>query len=219
MIVVRPKPIDEILGFLERHESVLVVGCDGCTTPPRGLREAQTMQNLLELAGKLKGVSLKLKTSTIAKTCDKHIVYSTLSTQLDGIDAILSLACGIGVQVLNEVFPQLPTYPGNDTLFNGMQEKEEGVMEERCKACGNCILGETGGICPIARCSKSLLNGPCGGCFEGKCEVTFNGEKHDCAWYLIYNRLKELNRLEDFKKLRPLKDWSLMVGPRFSLGV
>ncbi|RLI27652.1 MAG: hypothetical protein DRO46_05215, partial [Candidatus Hecatellales archaeon] len=159
------------------------------------------------------------KASTIAKTCDKHIVYSTLASQLEGIDAILSLACGIGVQVLNEVFPQLPTYPGNDTIFNGMQEKEGGIFEERCKACGSCILGETGGICPIARCSKSLLNGPCGGCFEGKCEVTFNGEKHDCAWYLIYQRLKELGRLEDFKKLRPLKDWSLLVGPRSSMGV
>ena len=219
MIVVKPKPIEEILEFLKNHKNVLIVGCDGCTTPPRGLREAQTYVNLLEMAGKLRGLNLKLRASTIAKTCDEHIAYSTLCTQLDGVDAILSLACGIGVQVLNEVFPQIPTYPGNDTIFNGMQTKEGGIFEERCKACGNCILGETGGICPIARCAKSLLNGPCGGCFEGKCEVTFNGEKHDCAWYLIYQRLKELGRLEDFKKLRPLKDWSLLVGPRSSMGV
>jgi len=219
MIVIRPKPIDEILGFLNGHKSVLIAGCDGCTHPPRGLREAHTYVSLLGMAAKLKGMELQFKPTTIAKTCDKHVAYTTLEPQLNGVDAILSLACGIGVQVLNEVFPQLPTYPANDTVFNGMQEKEGGIFEERCKACGNCILGETGGICPIARCSKGLLNGPCGGHREKKCEVKFNGEEHDCARVLIFERLRDLGKLENFLKFREPKDWSLQVGPRKTLGV
>jgi len=219
MIVVRPKPLDELLGFLQGHKKILIIGCDGCTTPPRGLREAQTFANLIELAGKVKGLAISPKAATLPKTCDSHVVYSTLANQLADVEAMLSLACGIGVQVLNEVFPGVQTYPGNDTIFNGMQEKEGGIFDERCRACGSCILGETGGICPIARCAKSLLNGPCGGCFEGKCEVTFNREKHDCAWYLIYNRLKELGRLEDFRKFRLVRNWNLLVGPRKQVGV
>lgn len=218
MIVVKLKPVDEVLGFLKSHRRILVAGCDGCTTPPRGLREAQMYANLLEMAGRLQGLTFSVRTTTVPKTCDKHIAYSTLAYLLEDADAILSMACGIGVQVLNEVFPQIPAYPANNTVFNGMQEKEAGIFEERCKACGECILGETGGICPVTRCPKGLLNGPCGGCVEGKCEVTLDGEKHDCAWYLIYRRLKDLGRLEDFKKFRAAKNWGLSVGPRRQVG-
>ena len=219
MIVVKPKSLEELLGFIQGHKNILVIGCDGCTTPPRGLREAQMYTNLLELAAKVRGLEFNLKAMTLPKTCDSHLVYSGLENQISGVDAVISLACGIGVQVLNEVFPQIQTFPGNDTTFNGMQEKEGAVFEERCKTCGSCVLGETGGICPIARCAKGLLNGPCGGCFEGKCEVEFSGEKHDCAWYLIYNRLKDLGRLEDFTKFRQVKNWSLTTGPRKQVGM
>lgn len=212
MIVVRPKPLNELLEFVQGYRKILIAGCDGCTTPPRGLREAQTYANLLELAGKLKGEKFDLKATTLPKTCDSHIVYSSLAGQLEGVEVIISLACGIGVQVLNEVFPQVQTFPGNDTVFNGMQPKEGGVLEERCMACGSCLLGETGGICPVAMCAKSLLNGPCGGFFEGKCEV--GGWVNDCGWVKIFDRLKQLGKLDYFTKIRLPKDYRDMQNPR-----
>ncbi|RLI25175.1 MAG: hypothetical protein DRO52_04435 [Candidatus Hecatellales archaeon] len=212
MIVVRPKPLEEILEFLHGRRNILIVGCDGCTTPPRGLREAQTYANLLELAGKLKGENFNLKATTIPKTCDSRIAYSSLVGQLEGVEAIVSLACGIGVQVLNEVFPEVQTYPGNDTVFNGMEVREGGIFEERCMACGSCLLGETGGICPVTMCAKGLLNGPCGGFFDGKCEV--GGWVNDCGWVKIFDRLKQLGRLDLFTKIRLPKDYRDMQNPR-----
>jgi len=125
---------------------------------------------------------------------------------------VLSLACGLGVQTMNEQFPDKITLPGLNTTFLG-QPTEQGVWAERCQACGNCVLALTAGICPIARCSKSLLNGPCGGSNNGQCEID---PKVDCAWQLIYERLKSLDKLGLMTEIQPARDWSTSRdgGPR-----
>ncbi len=224
MIVTKEKPLEEILGFLKSHEKILIVGCDGCTQPPRGLREAKTYAMLVEMGGKLKNREVRCIPTTVAKQCDNNLCATTLTPQVEGIEAILSLACGVGVQTLSEVFPDTPVYPGQNTIFIGSQERESGTLYEKCKACGDCLLAETGGICPVTRCAKGIMNGPCGGCFEGKCEVPFEvrDEKgkvielieKDCVWYLIYERLKKANKLDLFKKYRPPRDRAISGSPR-----
>ena len=204
MIVTEEKRLEKILGFLSPHKNILVVGCDGCTQPPRGLREAKTYAMLIEMGGKLQNKEFRCKPTTVAKQCDNHGCATTLTPQIEGIDAILSLACGAGVQTLVKVFSDIPVYPGQDTIFIGSQERENGNLYEMCRACGDCILFETGGVCPITRCAKGLLNGPCGGMYEGKCEV--GHYERDCAWVLIYDRLKHLGMMDLFKEYKAPRD-------------
>jgi len=229
MIVTKEKTLEEILGFLSPHKKILIVGCDGCTQPPRGLKEAKTYAMLIEMGGKLKNKQFQCKATTVAKQCDNHICATTLTPQAEGVDAVLSLACGAGVQTLTEVFPEIPVYPGQNTVFIGSQERESGTLHEKCKACGDCILGETGGICPVTTCPKGIMNGPCGGCVNGKCEVPFEvrDEKgnvietieKDCAWYLIYDKLKKLGRLDLFRRYRPPRNRAVSSSPRRLGGV
>ncbi len=212
MIMTKEKPLEEILHLLAPHKRILVVGCDGCTTPPRGLREAKTFAMLVEMGGKLQNKEFVCKPTTMGKQCDNYEVNAALGQQLQDVDAVLSMSCGVGVQTLAEVFPNTPVYPAQDTVFLGSQDRENGAMHEKCRACGECLLGETGGICPITRCAKSLLNGPCGGQVKGKCEA--GGWKNDCAWVLIYNRLKEKDRLDLFRKFRVPHDYRISEHPR-----
>ncbi|MDY6964619.1 MAG: methylenetetrahydrofolate reductase C-terminal domain-containing protein [Halobacteriota archaeon] len=210
MIIVKQKPLDELLEIVAPYKNILVVGCDGCTQPPRSLKEAETLAKLIEMSGKVKSEEIKCRPTSLIKQCCNTSV-ANLRAQLEGVDAMLSIACGVGVQTLNELYPELQTFPAQDTVFIGSEETRDGDGYERCLACGDCLLDETGGICPITRCAKSLLNGPCGGCVEGKCEVEAKvGEdktvKNDCAWYLIYHRLKDLDKLDLFSKYRPPRD-------------
>ena len=131
-----------------------------------------------------------------------------LKAQLDGYDLVLSLGCGIGVQAMAERFPDTPIVPGLNTTFLGMPT-EHGVFEERCQACGDCVLGLTGGICPIARCSKRLMNGPCGGSGNGKCEIS---KDVDCVWQLIWDRMKALGIEDQYETIISAKDWSTERG-------
>jgi len=206
MIVTTPKPLDELLDFISPYANILIAGCDGCTQPPRGLREAKTLSQLLELGGKLRNKNLAFKVTTVAKQCDNYLAASILKPQINGVEAVLTLGCGIGAQTLAEIFPELPVFPAQNTHFMGAEDREGGILEERCAGCGDCILAVTGGICPVARCSKGLLNCACGGSKEDKCEL--NPEK-DCAWILIYERLKKLNKLELLKEFRPPRDYQL----------
>ncbi len=206
MIVTVQKPLNEILDYIAPYGKILIVGCDGCTQPPRGLREAKILAQLLELGGKLRDKSFQFKTTTIAKQCDSHLTTSMLKTQLDGIDAILSLSCGIGVQQIAEAFPEVPVFPSQNTLFFGAEERDKATIEERCAGCGNCLLPLTGGICPIARCTKGLISGACGGSKQGKCELS---PERDCGWVLIYSQLKKQGKLELLKQSRPPRDYQL----------
>ena len=206
MIVVTQKPLDEILDFISPYDSILIVGCDGCTQPPRGLREAQTLSQLLELGGKLRNKDFTFKVTTTAKQCDSYLTASMLKPQTDGVEAVLSLACGAGVQTVAELFPEMSVFPAQNTHFIGVEDREGGILEERCIGCGDCLLVQTGGICPVTRCAKGLLNGACGGSKNGKCEL--DPEK-DCAWSLIYERLKKQGKLELLKEFRPPRDYQL----------
>jgi hypothetical protein len=206
MIVTTQKPLDEILDFISSYANILIAGCDGCTQPPRGLREAKTLGQLLELGGKLRNKIFTFKTTTVAKQCDNYLAASILKPQINGVEAVLSLACGIGVQTLAEVFPELPVFPTQNTHFMGAEEREAGILEVRCVGCGDCLLAVTDGICPVARCSKGLLNGACGGSKQGKCELA---PERDCAWNLIYERLKKRAKLELLKEFRPPRDYQL----------
>jgi len=206
MIVTTQKPLDEILDFISPYSNILIVGCDGCTQPPRGLREAKTLSQLLELGGKLRNKNFNFKTTTTTKQCDYYLTASALKPQMEGMETVLSLACGIGVQTLAELFPEIPVFPAQNTHFMGAEEREEGILEERCAGCGDCILALTGGICPVARCAKGLLNGPCGGSEDGKCEVD---PERDCAWALIYEQLKQRGKLQLLDEIRPPKDYQL----------
>ncbi|MFP3879971.1 MAG: methylenetetrahydrofolate reductase C-terminal domain-containing protein [Dehalococcoidia bacterium] len=210
MIITVQKPLDEILESLSPYTSILVAGCDGCTQPPRGLREARTLSQLLELGAKLKGKELKCKATTLPKQCDSYLTLSPLQAQIENMEAILSLACGLGPQTIAQVLPNLPVFPAQNTLFIGAEIREDSAIEERCAACGDCLLASTGGICPVSRCAKSLLNGPCGGSQNGKCEID---PEQDCAWDLIVNRLEKLGRLADLEQIRPPRNFGQVARP------
>jgi len=206
MIVTTQKPLDEILDFISPYSNILIAGCDGCTQPPRGLREAKTLSQLLQLGGKLRNKEFTFKEITHPKQCDSYLAASMLRPQMDGVEAILSLACGVGVQTLAKVLPELPVFPAQNTHFMGAEEREAGLLEEMCAGCGDCLLALTGGICPVARCAKGLLNAACGGSKDGKCEL--NPEK-DCAWILIYEQLEKQGKLQLLKEFRPPRDYQL----------
>ena len=210
MIVTVQKPLDEIFDSLSPYSSVLIVGCDGCTQPPRGLREAEALSRLLELGARSRGKKLDLKVTTHPKQCDSYLVADGLGQQTGDVDVVLSLACGVGVQTLTQVFPDLVTLPAQNTLFMGMEAREGGTFEESCAACGDCILALTGGICPIARCAKGLLNGACGGSSGDKCE---QDPEKDCAWCLIYKRLRQLDRLDVLREFRPPRNFRVVARP------
>jgi hypothetical protein len=204
MIVTAQKPLDEILDLISPYSNILIVGCDGCTQPPRGIREAKTLSQLLELGGKLRGKNFTFKATTVVKQCDSFLTASALKPQVDGIEAVLSLACGAGVQTVAELFPDLIVLPAQNTHFIGVEDREGGTLQERCIGCGDCLLARMGGICPVTRCAKGLLNGACGGARNGKCEM--DPEK-DCAWELIFERLEKQGNLDYIKEFRPPRNY------------
>jgi len=213
MIVGEQKPLEEIKELIGEAEKVLVVGCGTCVTVcfAGGEREAQLLASTLRLTSQVDGDPKEVTEVTVQRQCEWEYI-DPLATQISESDIVVSLACGIGVQALVERFPDAWVVPGLNTTFLGLPQ-EQGIWLERCQACGDCILALTGGICPIARCSKQLLNGPCGGSHGGKCEIQ---PEVDCAWHLIYERLKRMGKLELMLKFQPPKDWSTSRdgGPR-----
>jgi len=206
MIVTAQKPLDEILDSISPYSTILIAGCDGCTQPPRGLREAKTLSQLLELAGKLRGKDFQFKPTTLVKQCDSFLTASALKPQMDAVEAVLSLACGVGVQTIADLFPDLPILPAQNSHFVGMEDREGGILEDRCTACGDCILAAMGGICPVTRCAKGLLNGACGGARNGKCEMS---PDRDCAWELIFQRLEKQGKLDRIREFRPPRNYQV----------
>ena len=213
MIMARPKPIEEIIDEIKDFNKVLIAGCDGCVTvcEAGGSKEVQVVASALRLYFSKESKRMEIEETSLTRQCDKDYLHELLDT-IDDYDAIVSLACGAGVQFMAEMYRKKPIFPGVDTCFIGVTE-ERGVWAERCQACGQCILASTGGICPISRCSKRMLNGPCGGSEKGKCEVS---PDTDCGWHLIYERLKELGQLDFFAEPTDPKDWvsSRDGGPR-----
>jgi len=200
------KPLDELIEKLKAHEKVLLAGCATCVAEcaAGGEKEVETLAPLLRMALKKQGHSVEIVTATIEKQCEWEFVEQ-LAQKTARVDAIMSTACGIGVQALAERFDPTPVYPGVNTSALTIRE-EAGLWTARCAACGDCVLGETFGYCPVARCAKSLLNGPCGGTRRnGKCEVD---EDTDCIWNLIVERADQRGQLESLSRLKRAKDWS-----------
>jgi len=214
MIKAEPKPIDEILKCLEPYNKILLGGCGACVTVCHagGEKEVSLLASSLRMARQKIGKPLEVLEATPSRQCEPEFAQE-LSEKVAGVEAVVSVSCGVGVQTLVRHFPKTPVFPGVNTTFMG-ETTAHGVWEERCQACGNCILEKTGGVCPVARCAKQLMNGPCGGSSKGKCEIK---RETDCAWQLIYDRLKSLGQLHKMEEIIPAKRWgaeSRDSGPR-----
>ena len=210
MIISENKPMQEILGFLKDAEKVVLVGCSQCATICKsgGEEEVLKMKEALEAEGKtVLGYTLLDPACNLLKS-KKDL--KVLKEELKEADALLSLACGDGTQTIVKNVKKLPVYPANNTMFIG-ETKRVGEFEDSCKACGECELGWTGGICPVTMCAKGLINGACGGAKNGKCEIS---PENDCAWIMIYERLKDIDQLENMIEIRPMKDYSKQNNPR-----
>jgi len=196
--------MEELIGYLEPHQRILLVGCNECVTvcAAGGRKEVGLLSSALQMAFMKTGKVLEIKELTLERQCDPEYVEELVS-QIDGVDAVLSMACGCGVQEIARRFKNKPVFPAVNTSFMGASERQ-GVWVERCQGCGDCVLGITGGVCPIARCSKRLLNGPCGGSTDGKCEIN---PEIDCAWHLIWERMKVLGMEKSYEQIMPAKDW------------
>jgi ferredoxin len=213
MIVGSQKPIEEIWKMVRDFKRVLVFGCNTCVAicHAGGEKEAETIASLVRVKAAQEGKAMEVNYMGIMRHCEPEY-FDPVIDEVKTYDLVLSTACGVGVNFLSDRTGTVPVYPGINTSFYGAVT-EPGVFEEVCAGCGNCILHLTGGICPIARCSKSLMNGPCGGTNKGKCEIS---QDVDCAWYLIVERMKKLGTLEKLSEVLPPRSWSTSRdgGPR-----
>lgn len=213
MIVGEQKPLDEIWEMIRQHTNVTVFGCNTCVAVCHqgGNKEAEVMASLLRMKASQEGVDIEIIDSGIERQCE-HEFFERTQAIIEKSESVLSLACGIGVQFMATKYPTTPIYPALNTTFLG-DVIEPGHFTEKCQACGDCVLGLTGGVCPVSRCCKRVLNGPCGGSADGKCEIS---KDIDCAWQLIVDRLDALGKLDDYEKISDIKDWSKdrSGGPR-----
>jgi ferredoxin len=209
MVVAELKPVPEIKEMLKQYKKILILGCGTCTAVclSGGKKQVELLASALRLSKKHDGDMATISENTIQRQCEPRFV-DTIKDTISQYDAILSLGCGAGVQELAGTL-NIPVLPGLNTTFIG-SATSEGDFLEMCSACGDCILSLTGGICPVTRCPKGLLNGPCGGTKNGICEVS---PDIPCAWVMIYNRMKEMGTLDQFKKTINAKDWSKSRRP------
>jgi ferredoxin len=206
--ITKQKPVEEIAESLEEFDSVFIVGCGTCTTMAKtgGIEEVNKMQEIVKEMGKTVTGAVVIPTACDEMT-EASLEEYKKALQLSG--CILVMSCALGAHKLSQVY-KTPVIPGVDTNFIGMED-HPGDFHESCIQCGQCVLGWTAGICPLTACHKGLLNGPCGGTNNGKCEVD---KEKDCAWTLIYNRLKEQGRLPVMRKYRPPKNYQVNPRPR-----
>jgi len=209
MIITKSKKIEDILEFVKEKTNIFIVGCGSCAAACKtgGEDEVIAMKSELESRGKK-----VLGWIVPDETCHIPLTKKLIMENKDAFnqsEAIIVMACGAGVQTVSVIKDDKEIYPALDTLFLG-NTKRIGDFSEHCSLCGECVLGDTAAICPVTRCPKGLLHGPCGGMDEGKCE--FDREK-DCAWVQIYDRLKALGQLDKLKKIKPAKDYSKHIKP------
>lgn len=216
MIVADRKPIKELLDMIEDCNKILILGCKGCVTVCNvgGTKEVGILASTLKIARNKAGKALEVVEETLERQCDPEYIQQ-VKDMVNDYDAVISMACGVGPQFLSEAYPKQRFFPAvNTTFFGGAVE--HGIWAERCAGCGTCIIHNYDGMCPIARCSKSLLNGPCGGSAQGKCEIS---KEVDCIWDLIVTKKMDQGRLEELTKQKPVKDWRTARdgGPRKSV--
>lgn len=209
MITAEQKPIDEIKEMIAPYKRVLVVGCGSCVAEcaAGGERETGMLASALRMDAKMEDRDVFIEEKTLDRQCVREFVV-LLDDVADQYDAMLSLGCGAGVQAVAEMFTEVPVIPALNTEFLG-ETKDQGLWVENCLGCGDCMLFDFGGVCPLARCSKQLFNGPCGGSMDGACEIN---PEVPCAWHLIIDRLSSFNALDRLDKIYPPKDWSKKQG-------
>ncbi len=208
MIVAKRKPFEEIKDMLKGYKKVLNVGCGTCVAVclAGGEKEVAVLNAELDMARKLDKNPIELGAATVERQCDREYL-DPLDKLVGDYEAILSMACGAGIQFVAERYPDKPVFPAVDTTFIGVNQ-DVGWYEERCRSCSSCVLGLTGGICPVTMCAKGLYNGPCGGTNKGSCEIY---KEQPCAWYQIYERLSKQGRLDCILKINQATDWENQV--------
>jgi ferredoxin len=208
--ITKQKPFQEIEQQLAGLDRVFIVGCGTCATMTKtgGQDEVLAMGKRLQELGKLVTGWIVIPTA-----CDEmtQVAVKENDGAIRNASSILVMACALGVHRVN-TYTNKVVIPALDTLFIGVED-EPGRFQEVCAQCGQCVLGQTAGICPLTACHKGLLNGPCGGTNNGKCEVD---KEKDCAWTLIYQRLKEQGRLDLMRKYYPPRDYNVVPRPRMS---
>ena len=212
-MVAERKPLGEILEMVKDCKKILVLACRGCVTvcSAGGEREAEILASLIRLGMKKNGNKATVTEGSLVRQCDKEYI-DAIDEWKGKYDAIVSTACGVGVNFIANLRPKDNVFPAlNTTFFGG--SAEQGTWSEQCAGCGNCVLHLTGGLCPVARCAKSLMNGPCGGSVDGRCEIH---KDVDCIWQMIYDRMGRLDRQEEMQVSAPIRDWSVggHGGPR-----
>jgi hypothetical protein len=214
MIVAERKPLGEIIEMVQDCKKVLVLACRGCVTvcSAGGEREAEILSSLIRLGMKKAGKSIEVSTASLVRQCDREYIDEMDQFKDDGYDAVVSTACGVGVNFISNLRKDTMVYPAlNTTFFGG--SAEQGERTEQSAGCGDCVLHHTGGLCPVARCAKSLMNGPCGGSVDGRCEINRDVE---CIWQSIHDRLGAFDRSAQMEVIAPIRDWSSAGhgGPR-----
>ena len=209
MITAEQKPIDGIRGMIKPYKRVLVLGCASCVAEcaAGGQKETAMLASTLRMQAKMKGEDVFIEEHTLDRQCVNEFVV-LLDDIIGSYDAVLSLGCGAGVQAVQEMYQDLPVIPALDTEFIG-ETKSQGLWVENCLGCGDCMLYYFGGVCPLARCSKQLFNGPCGGSVDGRCEIN---PDVDCAWQIIIDRLSNFGALDRLEMIYPPKNWSRKQG-------
>jgi len=210
MIIAEIKPLTEIKDMLKKYRKILIMGCGACVSVcmSGGKKQVELLASALRMTKKMEGDEAIISERTVPRQCEPRFI-DQIKDDASQHDVILSMGCGAGAQEIAERLNPLPVLPAMNTMFIGSADGE-GNFLEMCAACGECILSLTGGICPMARCPKGLLNGPCGGTKNRKCEVS---PDVPCAWVMIYDRMKELGKLDEFKQIISAKDWSRSQRP------
>lgn len=208
MIITERKPLEEVMAYVGNAKTVAIIGCGSCATACQTGGEAQ----IAELKAALEAAGKTVVATTVADYCCMSLGVRGKMRPLIAAkpDCVIAMSCGDGVQCVAKNAQNIPVYPSNNTLFLG-EAARFGVWEESCHLCGECVLGRTGAICPISQCAKSLVNGPCGGQKNGKCEVN---PENDCAWIKIYERLKATGQLEKLSQSRVDKGYGDFTYPR-----
>lgn len=208
MIVTQKKPVSELLEMIGDAKTVALVGCGSCATACQTGGEAQIAEltEILEKAGK------KVVATAIPDYCCMNLGVRTKMRSVVAAqpDCVVCMSCGDGVQCVAQNAGAIPTYPSNNTMYLG-EAVRFGVWEEACRFCGNCVLGQTGAICPVTQCAKGLIHGPCGGQKNGYCEA--NPDKR-CAWIQIYERLEKTGQMYKLDQSRADKGYADQVHPR-----
>jgi len=208
MIKAKRKPLAEIKQSIQAYDRVLIVGCGGCVSVclAGGQKEVNILKAEIDSELKLDGQTKTFEGHTLERQCNVRFL-DELANTIPNYDCVLSMACGAGVQYLAERYAGSPVIPAVNTIAIGV-DLDVGLTQEKCRACGECVLAYTAGICPVTGCAKSLFNGPCGGTNQGDCEL---GNSIPCAWYEIYNRLEKQGRLDNILNLRPPMQWQNQV--------